>query len=836
MAENQNTYSSGSDGNDTRNPRPNLPRTRSVVGPRPLPSGPNNYTKDSRDGSYQHQKQHSTSSIPEYYSVSSQNSNPQNFISPEQSIIDTTDQPFPPLVSPKPQKPMPTVTSDIANALETQCPESLKGYDVQPSDTPKSWYKGDDEKLNLASDQDHNSPLQSNAESQSNIMEEIQNQKNGQIYQIQPFHDNLINSNDHKFQNANDQSYQYSNSSQQQQQQQMYYQNFSSQHHQNYNNFQQQFQNEKYQAIPSNVNFQNTHPIQQQSPHSSPPSSIHSTPRQSLTQGVNSFQQSKYQARNSQEIVQGQYMQKQQTNYQMAQNYGISSPISISGTGYGPGLLYDKNNQAGSDSSHQMNKASSQISTSPKPSQMSYNDHSSPRSSIQYHHQSSQRSSPPAGFPRQPSPGITIGPDGTPIPSSLSGANRGNWGQRTPTPERRPQPNTNIRLLIDDKIARRMTMTSVTLANDEKALQKYRDAAKKTNDPNVQVDYAKFLINMIECQDTSYGNKNTEQEKYNKLVEEASYWINLLAKKDNAEAMYIKGTWYEYGKFGKEIKLDKAFRLYLSSSKHDNSKAIYKVAEHYEKNKDTRRALQFYKKAASQGDVSALYRLSLVYLLGELKTEPEYSQALIYLKSAAAKANEECPDGAYVYGMILAKEWDVLIPDQVVAPDDREAKEYIQKAANLGHIKALYKMGHCYEYANLGCQFDPIFSVSYYKRAAEKGDAEADMALSKWYLCGAEGYFDQNEALAYEHAERAANKGLAAAEFAMGYFHEVGIHVPVNFTQANIWYMKAAENGNEDAKQRLASGSTITRRDHEQNQNKLKNERNEKDDKDCIIQ
>ncbi|GBB93593.1 hypothetical protein RclHR1_00220027 [Rhizophagus clarus] len=841
MAENQNTYNSSSDGNDTRNPRPNLPRTRSVVGPRPLPSGPN-YPKDSRDGSYQHQRQHSTSSIPEYYSVPPQNSNPQNIVTPGQPTIDTPDQPFPPLVSPKPQKPMPTVTNDIANALETQYPESLNGYDVQPSDTPKSWYKGDDVKLNLASDQDHNFPLQSNAESQSNIMKEIQ---------TQPFHDNLINSNNHKFHNTNNQ-YQYSNSPQQQQQQQMYYQNFSSQQQQNYNNFKQQYQNEQYQATPSNVNLQNTHPIHQQSPQSSPPSSIHSTPRQSFSQSVNSFQQNKYQARNSQEIVQGQYMQKQQTSYQMAQNYGISSPVSISSTGYGPGRLYDKNNQAGTESSHQMS-STSQISTSPKPypsdpSQMSYNDNSSPRSSMQsaqdqfslaeYH---SQRSSPPIGFPRQPSPGITIGPDGTPIPSSLSGANRGNWGQRTPTPERRPQPNTNIRLLIDDNIARRMTMTSVTLANDEKALQKYRDAAKKTNDPNVQVDYAKFLINMIECHDTSSANKNNEQinhqEKYNKLVEEASYWINLLAKKDNAEAMYIKGTWYEYGKFGQETKHDKAFRLYLSASKHDNPKAIYKVAEHYENNKDTKRALQFYKKAASQGDVSALYRLSLVYLLGELKTEPDYSQALIYLKSAAAKANEECPDGAYVYGMILAKEWDkVLIPDQVVAPDDHEAKEYIQKAANLGHVKALYKMGHCYEYANLGCQFDPILSVSYYKRAAEKGDAEADMALSKWYLCGAEGYFDQNEALAYEHAERAAITGLAAAEFAMGYFHEVGIHVPVNSTQANLWYTKAAENGNEDAKQRLASGSTITRQDHEQNQNKLKYERNEKDNKDCIIQ
>jgi TPR repeat protein len=181
-------------------------------------------------------------------------------------------------------------------------------------------------------------------------------------------------------------------------------------------------------------------------------------------------------------------------------------------------------------------------------------------------------------------------------------------------------------------------------------------------------------------------------------------------------------------------------------------------------------------------------------LLGHLKTETDYNQALIYLKSAATKANEECPDGAYAYGMILARKWDkVKIPDQVVAPDDHEAKEYIQKAANLGHVKALYKMGYCYEYADLGCQFDPILSVSYYKRAAEKGDAEADMALSKWYLCGAEGYFDQNEALAYEHAERAAKKGLAAAEFAMGYFHEVGIHVPDNSVQANLWYTKVSK-------------------------------------------
>jgi hypothetical protein len=41
------------------------------------------------------------------------------------------------------------------------------------------------------------------------------------------------------------------------------------------------------------------------------------------------------------------------------------------------------------------------------------------------------------------------------------------------------------------------------------------------------------------------------------------------------------------------------------------------------------------------------------------------------------------------------------------------------------------------------------------------------MGLSKWYLCGGEG-FAINEGKAYMYAEQAAKGGLAKAEFAMG--------------------------------------------------------------------
>ena len=35
--------------------------------------------------------------------------------------------------------------------------------------------------------------------------------------------------------------------------------------------------------------------------------------------------------------------------------------------------------------------------------------------------------------------------------------------------------------------------------------------------------------------------------------------------------------------------------------------------------------------------------------------------------------------------------------------------------------------------------FDPLMSVQWYSLASQAGEAEADMALSKWFLCGAEG-------------------------------------------------------------------------------------------------
>lgn len=46
------------------------------------------------------------------------------------------------------------------------------------------------------------------------------------------------------------------------------------------------------------------------------------------------------------------------------------------------------------------------------------------------------------------------------------------------------------------------------------------------------------------------------------------------------------------------------------------------------------------------------------------------------------------------------------------------------------------------------------------------------MALSKWFLCGAEGHFPKNEGNAKMYAEKAAKNGHSDAAFALGYYNE----------------------------------------------------------------
>lgn len=170
--------------------------------------------------------------------------------------------------------------------------------------------------------------------------------------------------------------------------------------------------------------------------------------------------------------------------------------------------------------------------------------------------------------------------------------------------------------------------------------------------------------------------------------------------------------------------------------------------------------------------------------------------------------------------MLLARELpQVNVPENFLPLDLNAARVNIEKAAYHGFAKAQVKMGAAYELCQLGCDFNPALSLHYNALAARQGEPEAEMAISKWFLCGHEGVFEKNDELAFTYAQRAAQSGFPTAEFALGYFYEVGIYVPSDIKEARSWYAKAAANGNKDATGRIDSISrskTLSRKDHEQ--------------------
>lgn len=195
----------------------------------------------------------------------------------------------------------------------------------------------------------------------------------------------------------------------------------------------------------------------------------------------------------------------------------------------------------------------------------------------------------------------------------------------------------------------------------------------------------------------------------------------------------------------------------------------------------------------------------MAHLLGQLGFAATPAIAVPLLREAADLSSVDVPQPSYVFGMLLLGEFvQVTLPPALLAqtlpaptpanphPRASEARRRIERAAFLGFGPALYKVGWAYEHAKMGCTYDPLLSVQYYSAASQRGESEADMALSKWFLCGSEGGFDKDEHLAVVFAEKAANRRLSSGMFAMGYYYEVGVGVKADRGEAIKWYTKVS--------------------------------------------
>ena len=324
-------------------------------------------------------------------------------------------------------------------------------------------------------------------------------------------------------------------------------------------------------------------------------------------------------------------------------------------------------------------------------------------------------------------------------------------------------------------------------------IEQYRQRIKGDPDPEAHFLYAKYLIDAAKKIRSGAPDKRAARKYSEMLLQESLKVIKRLATQGEAyhEAQFFLANCHGTGALGLQVDHERAYHLYLQAAKQNHAAASYRVAVCNEigagTRKEPQRAAAFYRKAASLGDTPAMYKLGMILLQGSLEQQKNPREAITWLKRAAEQADEDNPHALHELGLLHEQP-----NSNLVQCDPGYAKALFTQAAQLGYTQSHYKLGQCYEFGTLNCPVDPRRSIAWYTKAAEKGDAEAELALSGWYLTGSEGVLKQSDSEAYLWARRAANKGLSNAEYAVGYYAEVGIGIKQDIEFAKKWYMRAA--------------------------------------------
>ena len=368
----------------------------------------------------------------------------------------------------------------------------------------------------------------------------------------------------------------------------------------------------------------------------------------------------------------------------------------------------------------------------------------------------------------------------------------------------------------------------------ETVLANSREHVLHSNDPDMQICWARDVLSYVEiaaeaavreveatrnANDRELPARPVTPKIEHELRVDAINIITYLADQGHPEALFIRSKWLEFGKFGRRQDKKEAYSGYMRAAQQGWGRADYRIGMLYESSNDMEKAMRHYQLGLSNKDSAAAYRLGMINLLGQRGMPKDIARGLDLIHQAADTADEDAPQGAFVYGMLISRDLpDVTLPEGILVYDVAVARQYIEKAAYLGFAKAQLKMGQAYELCQLGCEFMPSQSLHYYGLAARQGQPEACLGVSRWFLFGYESEFAKNEQLAFKYAQMAAKTKLATGEFAMGYYYEIGISVEKDVREARKWYELAAEHGNKDAAARLdglSQAKTLSKEDHE---------------------
>jgi TPR repeat protein len=114
--------------------------------------------------------------------------------------------------------------------------------------------------------------------------------------------------------------------------------------------------------------------------------------------------------------------------------------------------------------------------------------------------------------------------------------------------------------------------------------------------------------------------------------------------------------------------------------------------------------------------------MGMLKLLGQKGYPVDMPGGINYLFRSAMKADLDAPQGAYIFALLLAGEFEsVNVPESLLPRDQKSALRMLEKASSLGFSHAQQKLGSAYEHGTWGCGYDPQLSLHYYSLAAKQG-------------------------------------------------------------------------------------------------------------------
>jgi len=242
---------------------------------------------------------------------------------------------------------------------------------------------------------------------------------------------------------------------------------------------------------------------------------------------------------------------------------------------------------------------------------------------------------------------------------------------------------------------------------------------------------------------------------------------------------------------GKKLK----FKLTKLRSELGDPSDYLKLAKLYENgtgvSQNDSEALEWYRKAAENGNAEAQIELGKRYFEGRGVSTNE-DEAVVWYRKAADKGNTEAQlelGDRYFEGRGVEQKYST-------------AAEWYRKAAEQGIARAQYQLGLMYSQGQ-GVERNYVEAAEWYRKAAEQGSKEAQRSLA--------GLFEYGKGVGQSYAEaekwylKAAGQGSKEAQYSLGLIYAYGKGGQQSNTEAFKWFYKAAEQGYAPALYRLGS-------------------------------